>query len=235
MRLVIGKRKKILFRSKFIYKYEGTLVSYSEFERHREQFRPLKSLWKNKSFIITSSGVVILDYQNYAPKMMLIFGDTIKFSRFGPVDAHDYTVSVETKFQKNFVKCVKSGFFPSTISDLIRLIGPIRSCFYGLPKTHKDGVPLRPILSMMRSSQHKFAKWLTAIFQPMLDYYNIYCIENSFDFFSFRKGYSLTDKFRCSFDVYSLFTCWFGLVWCVGFYGISTFVGDLTPNPFLCK
>ena len=29
--------------------------------------------------------------------------------------------------------------------------------------------------------------------------------------------------------------CWFGLVWFVGFYGISTFVGYLTPNPFLCK
>ena len=25
---------------------------------------------------------------------------------------------------------------------------------------------------------------------------------------------------------------WFGLVW---FYGISTFIGYLTPNPFLCK
>ena len=26
-----------------------------------------------------------------------------------------------------------------------------------------------------------------------------------------------------------------GLVWFVGFYGISTFVGYLTPNAFLCK
>ena len=26
-----------------------------------------------------------------------------------------------------------------------------------------------------------------------------------------------------------------GLVWFVGFYGISTFVGYLMPNPFLCK
>ena len=25
------------------------------------------------------------------------------------------------------------------------------------------------------------------------------------------------------------------LVWFVGFYGISTFVGYFTPNPFLCK
>ena len=26
-----------------------------------------------------------------------------------------------------------------------------------------------------------------------------------------------------------------GIVWFGGFYGISTFVGYLTPNPFLCK
>ena len=26
-----------------------------------------------------------------------------------------------------------------------------------------------------------------------------------------------------------------GLVWFVGFYGISTFVGYLMPNPFLCE
>ena len=26
-----------------------------------------------------------------------------------------------------------------------------------------------------------------------------------------------------------------GLVWFVGLFGISTFVGYLTPNPFLCK
>ena len=27
----------------------------------------------------------------------------------------------------------------------------------------------------------------------------------------------------------------YGLVWFGGFYGISTFVGYLAPNPFLCK
>ena len=27
----------------------------------------------------------------------------------------------------------------------------------------------------------------------------------------------------------------FGLVWFGGFYGISTFVGYLMPNPFLCE
>ena len=52
-------------------------------------------------------------------------------------------------------------FFSSTISDLIRPIGSIYPCLYGLPKT----LSLRPILSMIGSSQHRIAKWLTTILQ----------------------------------------------------------------------
>ena len=33
----------------------------------------------------------------------------------------------------------------------------------------------------------------------------------------------------------SLTVSFLGLVWFVWFYGISTFVGYLMPNPFLCK
>ena len=36
-------------------------------------------------------------------------------------------------------------------------------------------------------------------------------------------------------DLQSLRLQWIGLVWLVGFYGISTFIGYLMPNPFLCK
>ena len=37
-------------------------------------------------------------------------------------------------------------------------------------------------------------------------------------------------------SLYIFMICkYIGLVWFVGFYGISTFVGCLTPNPFLCK
>ena len=34
-------------------------------------------------------------------------------------------------------------------------------------------------------------------------------------------------------DIWSIDVVWFGLVWFVGFYGISNFIGYLTPNPFL--
>ena len=38
---------------------------------------------------------------------------------------------------------------PSTICDLIRPVGSIHPHLYALPKTHKNGVPLRPILSII--------------------------------------------------------------------------------------
>ena len=38
-----------------------------------------------------------------------------------------------------------------------------RPRMYGLPKTHKENIPLRPVLSMIGSSQHELAKWLAEI------------------------------------------------------------------------
>ena len=101
---------------------------------------------------------------------MTILGDTIKFSRLCPVDKHNHTVSLKTKFQKNLVKWIKSGHLLCTVSDLTRSAASIHPCLHGLPKIHKDGVPLGPIFSLIVSSSYKVAKWLTIILQPVLDY-----------------------------------------------------------------
>ncbi|KAF7261774.1 hypothetical protein EG68_02382 [Paragonimus skrjabini miyazakii] len=38
---------------------------------------------------------------------------------------------------------------------------------YGLPKTHKCGMPLRPILAMTNSPYLKLARWLVVILTPL--------------------------------------------------------------------
>ena len=79
---------------------------------------------------------------------------------------------------------------------------------YGLPKTLKAIVPLRPTLSMIGSSQHKIAKWLCTILQPVLDCYSARCIKDSFTFAKTIQELT-TDSdqnFLCSFDISSLFT-----------------------------
>lgn len=103
-----------------------------------------------------ASGVVILNHYDYVDKMMTILNDTSKFIKLGTVDSYDSTVTLENRFQGKFVKF--SGVLPSDIASEIRPLGSLRSRLYGLPKIHKGGTPLRPILSMVVSAQHKVAK-----------------------------------------------------------------------------
>ena len=138
--------------------------------------------------------------------MIVILGDTAKSLRPGPADSFDRTTSIETKFQRRLVELVKRGFLSSAIADQISPTGSIRPRLSELLKTHKQGVPLRPILSMVGSSQHQVAKWLDQILQPVLMHYSMYYIKDSFEFAGFLKNCCSQNKFMCSFDICSLFT-----------------------------
>ena len=79
---------------------------------------------------------------------------------------------------------------------------------YGLPKIHKPGIPLRPILSMCHSAQHSLAKWLVDVLNPVLEIYPVCCVKDSFTFSSIirRLPVCMESQFLVSFDVISLFT-----------------------------
>ena len=78
---------------------------------------------------------------------------------------------------------------------------------YGLPKTHKEGTALRPILSMTCSSHHELGKWLAGLLQPVLERFSSHCISNSFTFAKNMQNLDINPNvFMCSFDVSSLFT-----------------------------
>ena len=78
---------------------------------------------------------------------------------------------------------------------------------YGLPKTHKKVVPLRPILSMTGSAQHQLAEYLSSLLEPVLTLYSSNCIRDSFTFADIIKTSNLdpSSVFLCSFDISSLF------------------------------
>ena len=128
----------------------------------------------------------------------MILNDNPIFIKLGLVETYDHTTSIEVKFQKQLGKWVKSGLLSPKISD------SICPYLYGLPKIHKDGVPLRPILSMVGSAQQKVASWLSSVLQPVLEHFNGFCIENSFS--EILRNFIPTDVFMCSLDVCSLYT-----------------------------
>ena len=93
------------------------------------------------------------------------------------------------------------------IYDAIRPTESQRPQKYDLPKTHKEGTPLRPMLSMTSSFHHELGKWLAGLLQPVLERFSSRCISDSFTFAKTMQNLDVDPNvFVCSFDVTSLFT-----------------------------
>ena len=103
------------------------------------------------------AGMVILNKVDYLSKMDAILGDTDKFLKLGDLSLDD-TYNIENKLQKHFLELFKSKLISKEIYEFIRPVGSQRPRMNGLPKIHKSGIPLRPILSMCHSARYSLAK-----------------------------------------------------------------------------
>lgn len=150
--------------------FSSSSVATSESKWRAEYQKVITSLRNSHDLIISrpdkGAGVIIMDRTNYVAKMSSILEDTSKFSKLGSAETCDRSTSSEVKFQKLLLKLVKTGVLPQETANEIRPSGSIRPRLYGLPKIHKDGVPVRPILSMVGSAQHKVAQWLSTLLEP---------------------------------------------------------------------
>ena len=78
--------------------------------------------------------------------------------------------------------------------------------FYGLPKVHKQGTPLRPIVSSIGAATYQTAKELSRILKPLVGR-SRHHIHNKQDFLQDLKSIQLaSDEVMMSFDVKALFT-----------------------------
>ena len=84
--------------------------------------------------------------------------------------------------------------------------GAVPSKYYGLPKVHKPGMPLRPIISSVGSVTHATAKELARIIKPLVGG-SQHHVKNNMDFIHCIEGIQMkTEECMMSFDVESLFT-----------------------------
>ena len=78
--------------------------------------------------------------------------------------------------------------------------------FYGLPKIHKPGIPLRPIISSIGTVTYNTAKELARILKPLVGLSEHHS-QNTFDFVQQIKEVKLkNDESLVSYDVTALFT-----------------------------
>ena len=110
---------------------------------------------------------------------------------------------VEDKINR-FLKYLKDK---NIISDLtytdLYSSGSSYGILYGLPKVHKEGIPLRPILASYNTPSYKLAKYLVPLLQPFSE--NEFTLSNSSKFADEILTQD-TDLYMVSLDIVSLFT-----------------------------
>ena len=85
------------------------------------------------------------------------------------------------------------------------LKGYLPAKLYGLPKVHKNGIPMRPVLSTIGSANHKISKVLDKFLQPFT--VTKYTCNDVFEFTKeINEQKATTSHYMVSFDVKSLFT-----------------------------
>ena len=173
----------------------------------------LDRLRADKSIVILKpdkgNGVVVLNKNDYTSKVLGILSDPTKFKEINSLSqtGKDVTLFREGQLQRYLVSL--KGKFTNEIYTDIYPSGSIPSKMYGLPKIHKMSnndtlPPFRPIVSSLGAFNHKLAKFLASVLQPLIP--TEYSVNDTFSFVADLQNRGNSANFLVSFDVVSLFT-----------------------------
>ena len=158
---------------------------------------------QSRMILTTDKGValVVLNTEDYIKKAEdLLNQNTYR------VLTSDPTMKFKNKII-NLLKAIKSK--GGITEELYRRLYPTGAGspeFYGLPKIHKPGMPLRPIVSSIGAVTYQTSKEVARILRPLVGK-SIHHVKNTQDFLDSIKGINLgKDQCMMSYDVKALFT-----------------------------
>ena len=174
----------------------------------KDDFNVLTNLATNQDIVITKpdkgNGVVILDKNDYLAKMQTTLSDRTKFKIIDK-DLFKLIIKLEDHYNRILSTLKKKDVINDTTYNELYVRGSQPGVMYGLPKVHKVGIPLRPILSAIDTVNYRLAKFLVPILKPLTT--NEYTVADSFNFAKEISKKPNSDNFiMASFDVVSLFT-----------------------------
>ena len=147
-----------------------------------------------------SNCVVILDKVTYNDKILELLSDQTTYK---PLNKNPLDNEI-----KNFNSKIKSILKDNNdLLSKIKINAPSLPYLYGLIKTHKPNLPVRPIISSVGSCTYKLSKYLVAILSPLLGTISDSHIKNGLDICDKLTTININSETRLvSFDVVSLFT-----------------------------
>ena len=171
----------------------------------RGERKAITELKKDKSRMVLTAdkgvALVVLNTEDYLKKAE----DLLKQNTYRALTS-DPTMRLKTKMI-NLLKTIKAKGRLS--EDMYRRLYPTGAGspkFYGLPKIHKPGMPLRPIVSSIGGVTYHTSKEVARILKPLVGK-SEHHVKNTQDFIESIKGIHLSeDQCMVSYDVKALFT-----------------------------
>ena len=148
------------------------------------------------------AATVIMNKSEYINKANTLIKDT---ETYQPLDTDPSKTTINCINQK--LKQLKDkDKLNETTYHRIRPNDATTAKFYGLPKIHKENIPLRPIVSLPGSPTYKLSKHLAMTLHPLVKT-STHTVNNANAFLTNIKDLKLEpDEIMISFDVVSLFT-----------------------------
>lgn len=166
-------------------------------------------------------GVVLMNRGDYKEKMLNLLSDSTKFCLINS-SPNKLINTVEDKINRTLRNLKNNNYINDLTYSSLYSTGSSLSVLYGLPKTHKPNLPLRPILAAYNSASYALAKFLVPLLSHLTT--NHYTLNNSYDLIHAIKKLN-SSSFMVSLDVQSLFTS-LPLQEC-----IDLIMNNLFPNP----
>ena len=152
------------------------------------RLQAINNLKRREDIIITKpdkgSGVVVMDKTDYLRLLCdTSIRDSTKFiecsnERPKPVENHPSAIVLCWKRRMNFYTKVHN-ILPKSIADSLCPKGSRLAHLYGLPKTHKPDLSMRPVLSATNTYNYPLTKWLEEKLKPLST--TAYTISESFN------------------------------------------------------
>lgn len=188
-------------------------IRHKKFKNNRTQTKIEKHLNHTKKFLKDNTQIVILkpDKSNktvimnktdYETKMEALLNDTITYKKIN----NDPTNIFQNKNNTFVKKLLNKKEINEVQAKQLSIHNAVPPKLYGLPKLHKPNVPMRPIVSYIKSPFYKLSKYLSNCLSNITRKNNYY-IKDSFSFKQFIDTVDLPDDYKLlSLDVVSLYT-----------------------------
>ena len=108
---------------------------------------------------------VVMDKDVYNEKVMTLLEDETTYRKLKKYP----TTREENKMNAMLLDLKNKGILAEELYRQLRSSGGQIPLFYGLPKIHKTGTPLRPIVSFISSPTYALSKFLSKILSPLVE------------------------------------------------------------------